>query len=60
MSNKIEKAEKYIRRVKMAELVGTNKTYLSVLSKSKRLTDEMEDRVDKAIRKVIKELEKLV
>lgn len=58
--NKLAVAERYIRRKVLAELIGTNATYISVLSGDNKLTPEMEERVQKAVRRVIKNLEKIV
>jgi len=57
--NTLKKAEKYIRRPVIADLVGTNRTYLSVLAKDK-LTPDMERRVKQAIKYVIKELKSIL
>lgn len=57
--NLISKAEQFIKRPVLAKLVGTNETYLCVLSQKPELTEEMEDRVLQAVGKVIRELSKL-
>lgn len=57
--NKLKKAEKYIRRTELAKLIGTNTTYLAVLVNNEKLTPEMNKRIDSAVKKVIRQLEKV-
>ena len=49
--------EQYIKRPVLAELVETNETYLSALSRREALTEAMEDRLRGAVEEIIKDLE---
>ena len=53
--NKLKKIEELIKRKPLAEAIGTNTTYLSVLTE-KKLTLEMEQRLKIAVRELIKQL----
>lgn len=56
--NELRKAEYYIKRKRLAELMGTNDNYLSVLSKSNSdLSHEKTRQLEQAIKAVIKRLQ---
>jgi len=53
--NKLKKIEELIKRKPLAEAIGTNTTYLSVLTE-KKLTLEMEQRLKIAVKELIRQL----
>lgn len=59
--NKLKKAEQYVRRSVLAELMRTNVNYLSVLSSSANpLTEEKSKQLDNALRAIVRRLNRII
>jgi anti-sigma regulatory factor (Ser/Thr protein kinase) len=58
--NLLNKVEVYLKRIKLADMIGTNRVYLSVASQKTKLTDDLEARIKIAVQEIIDNLTKIL
>ena len=58
--NKLQEAEKYIKRSTLSEMMKTDRHYMSVIARSQDLSEAKEEALKAALKKIIKKLKALI